>query len=241
MRLSRGLVVLGLLTIATPALAAPPDTARAQELYRKGMARYNLGDFDAAIEAFKQAYELSEAPGLLFNLAQASRLAGRPRQALHFYKSYLRMWPEAPNREDAELRIRELEPAPPRKPLVVAGPVPLSLARAPGPPGRALLWSGIGTASGGIALLAAGIGLGVASGAADSQISTTPKPKGNDSTAAAQNRGEAIAADVLYAAGGAAVVTGVVLIAVGAHARTLRHVSVGALPGGAAAMASFRF
>ena len=74
------------------------------------MARYALGDFDAAVDEFKQAYELSQAPGLLFNLAQASRLGKDYEQALHFYRTYLRVRPNAANRKDAEKRIGELEP-----------------------------------------------------------------------------------------------------------------------------------
>ena len=51
---------------------------------------------------FKLAYARSQAPGLLFNLAQASRLNKDYEQALHFYRTYLRVRPDAPNRDDVE-------------------------------------------------------------------------------------------------------------------------------------------
>ena len=74
------------------------------------MAHYELGEFAAAVDEFKLAYARSQAPGLLFNLAQASRLNKDYEQALHFYRAYLRVRPDAANRDDVERRITELEP-----------------------------------------------------------------------------------------------------------------------------------
>lgn len=83
----------------------------AREHYQKGITHYNLGEFEAAILEFKQAYAISNAHGLLFNIAQAYRLGGDAKQGLYFYKTYLRLVPEAPNRADVESRIAELEQA----------------------------------------------------------------------------------------------------------------------------------
>src|SRR6185503_12676976 len=94
-------MVLGAIA-ARPALAReqahPSPEARLH--YERGLAHYNFGEMPAAIEEFKQAYALSNAPGLLFNLAQAERLAGQPDQALYSYRTYLRLVPDAPNRAD---------------------------------------------------------------------------------------------------------------------------------------------
>jgi tetratricopeptide (TPR) repeat protein len=98
-----------LLSAAAPARAADP-LSEARDHYEQGMSHYQLGEFVQAIDEFKLAYAASHAPGLLFNLAQASRLAKQYDQALFFYRSYLRARPEAPNRVDVEARIAELEP-----------------------------------------------------------------------------------------------------------------------------------
>jgi tetratricopeptide (TPR) repeat protein len=112
MRAASLVLVLVLATATADAQPSDDDKARqsqAREHYRRGMTRYNLGEFDAAIAEFKQAYELSHAPGLLFNLAQSHRLKRDYEQALYFYRTYLRVAPRAPNRADAASRVRELE------------------------------------------------------------------------------------------------------------------------------------
>src|SRR5438093_1355717 len=98
------LLLIALLAWSSNAGAA--DTkARARVLFDRGMAHYNLGEYDAAADDFKQAYQLTRAPGLLFNLAQASRLAHRNEDALHFYRSYLRERPNAVNKRDVQAFI----------------------------------------------------------------------------------------------------------------------------------------
>jgi hypothetical protein len=82
---------------------------QAYDLYQEGITSYNLGEFDKAIEKFKAAYALTGAPGLLFNVAQAYRLKKDYDQALYFYKTYLRLSPDAPNKGDVEARIAEME------------------------------------------------------------------------------------------------------------------------------------
>jgi tetratricopeptide (TPR) repeat protein len=85
-----------------------PATPSARELTERGLAHYNVGEYDQAIEAFKQAYLMSNEPGLLFNIAQSYRLKGDCNQALQAYKSYLRADPAA-NRAKIEARIAEME------------------------------------------------------------------------------------------------------------------------------------
>jgi tetratricopeptide (TPR) repeat protein len=104
-----------------PPAAEPTDANR--ELAKRhndlGMNHYNLGEFDEAVTEFKAAYALTSEPGLLFNIAQAYRLKEDYKQALYFYKTYLRLVPDAANRADVERWIRELDrlrrrPCPPR-------------------------------------------------------------------------------------------------------------------------------
>ncbi|HJZ88756.1 MAG TPA: hypothetical protein VKN99_26475 [Polyangia bacterium] len=117
----------------------------AQALYQKGLKAYNLADYDKAIEAFKAAYELSEAPRLLYNIAQAYRLKGDCPQALRFYKTFLREQPTASNRSSVEGLVAEMEkcaqapaPKPPLTPAPTVEPkpepVPMPVTPAPPPP-----------------------------------------------------------------------------------------------------------
>lgn len=98
--------------VADRAPADEPDGERsdaeldeARSRYDRGIKHYNLGEFEAAIVEFKAAYELSGEPDLLFNIAQAYRLAEDYKEALFFYDSYLRLRPDAANRADVESRI----------------------------------------------------------------------------------------------------------------------------------------
>jgi tetratricopeptide (TPR) repeat protein len=106
-------VVLALAVVAAPARAQPRKEARkaaeARELYTKAMRHYELGEYDPAIDNFKRAYELSQAPGLLFNLGQVYRLKKDWAQALRLYRSYVRLVPQAKNRADVESMIIEMQ------------------------------------------------------------------------------------------------------------------------------------
>ncbi|HUS66810.1 MAG TPA: hypothetical protein VMZ28_19870 [Kofleriaceae bacterium] len=111
--MARLLVLVLLAALAALARPARAESASAKEVrahYDRGMARYAVGDFEGAIGSFKQAYELSRAPGFLFNLAQASRLARKHADALHFYRTYLRLRPNAANKRDVQAFIAQLEP-----------------------------------------------------------------------------------------------------------------------------------
>jgi tetratricopeptide (TPR) repeat protein len=113
-------------------------SAEARALYDKAIAHYDLADYDTAITEFKQAYELSKEPGLLFNLAQAHRLKKDWALALHFYKTYLELKPNAANRADAEAQMakmqHELDNAPPPPPPEVTPPPPPPEVAPPPPP-----------------------------------------------------------------------------------------------------------
>ena len=52
---------------------------------------------------------MSADPVMLFNIAQCHRLNNQPDEAARFYKNYLRNAPGAPNRDDVERKIVEME------------------------------------------------------------------------------------------------------------------------------------
>lgn len=68
--------------------AASAQTRSARDLFLDGQAAYQLGNYEAAIEAWRSAYELDPRPALQFNLAQAYGRLGRfeeERDALRTY------------------------------------------------------------------------------------------------------------------------------------------------------------
>ncbi|MBI4510066.1 MAG: hypothetical protein HY698_10560 [Deltaproteobacteria bacterium] len=112
------LALVPLVLVSAPTMAqkkkkdAPVQVDKAQQAkdhYQRGITAYNLGEFDVAVREFKEAYALSSAPGLLFNIAQAYRLKKDYEQALYFYKTYLRLQPDAQNKDDVNARIVEME------------------------------------------------------------------------------------------------------------------------------------
>jgi hypothetical protein len=101
----------------TPAWAQPrtPD-----EWYKEGENQYLLGNFDKAIDAFKQGFSLetveSKRAAYLYNIAQAYRQQNDCKNALFFYKRFLALKDQdtakplaAKTRKDIEDRIADLE------------------------------------------------------------------------------------------------------------------------------------
>ena len=102
--------------IAALSHGAYADEATAKARYSAGESAYNLGQFDKAIELFKQAYEQWPEPAFLFNVAQAYRQTGDCKQALFFYKRFLSLKENDTKRPmkselktEVEGRVAELE------------------------------------------------------------------------------------------------------------------------------------
>lgn len=77
----------------------------------KGTKAFDLGIYDEAITEYMEAYRIKDDPAILYNLGQAHRLAGHAADATRFYRMYLTKVPRAENREEVELKIRELQKA----------------------------------------------------------------------------------------------------------------------------------
>ncbi len=93
---------------ATPqAQAALADTA-----YEEGRRLYDLREWDQAIGKFKEAYRIRPDAKSLFNIAQAFRLKGDCVEAVNFYRTYKRNFPQEKNIGKADKFISELEPCP---------------------------------------------------------------------------------------------------------------------------------
>jgi len=120
------LVCLGVVTALLAAAAVPPAAAQpgrtapdgdapdaatleSRRHFERAEKLFALGRFEDALAAYGAAYEAKQLPGLLFNIAQCHRNLGHYTEAIFGYRQYLRLTPDAPNR-DAVLRlIDELE------------------------------------------------------------------------------------------------------------------------------------
>jgi tetratricopeptide (TPR) repeat protein len=89
----------------------PLTAAQKQEIrahYQRASRDYDLGKFDEAIDEYQVIYEIDGDAVMLYNLAQAYRLAGQPDKAMQFYRRYLLRAPDARNREAVEQKIAAL-------------------------------------------------------------------------------------------------------------------------------------
>ncbi len=97
--------------VAPPALDESERQRQAKVLLDVGLKHYGAAEYEPAIEAFKAAYALAPAPGLLFNIAQAYRLWGKGHclEAARTYQTYLQASPDASNRSKVEAQLKGLE------------------------------------------------------------------------------------------------------------------------------------
>ena len=106
-------VVLG--ALVTPALGNAQDSTQLDEAARltfeSAREAFVAGDYETALARFRQAYELSARPGLLYNIAQTLDRLRRDEETVTALREYLEAAPDAPNRAEVEARIRVLERA----------------------------------------------------------------------------------------------------------------------------------
>jgi tetratricopeptide (TPR) repeat protein len=92
---------------------ARADTAAAKSFFESGSVAFALGDYVGAANDYERAFAEKPDPALLYNAAQAHRLAGNPRRALLLYRSYLStpLFTERPASRQVARRISDLEDA----------------------------------------------------------------------------------------------------------------------------------
>lgn len=240
----RALALALLLLVALAGLArAKPSAkalARADKLLRQGNAAYARKNYDQAIRAYQEAFDLTGAPGFLFNIAQVHRVAGNCSEAIAHYERYLAADPKTALRPRVEgfiaemwrcveeRRKREEQAAPPppdaeqtppaaEKTPPAAEPArsATALTAAAPPPVRrpsAWRWVGLGTAGAGAIAAGAGIviGLGARSEARRTEDFTGEWTAEQEAREAAAER-DARNAAILISAGAVALVGGVTL------------------------------
>ena len=113
------LALVGLTWIG--AVNADPGMDKARDLYKQATAAFGLAQYDEAARLYEAAFQAHPDDSLLFNAAQAHRLAGEARRALELYKNYLRLYPSGPFAAQARRQIAQLD-----RPSVAAPAAPVA-------------------------------------------------------------------------------------------------------------------
>jgi tetratricopeptide (TPR) repeat protein len=115
--------------------ARSDERAQAKAEVEKAQVDYKLGRFQEALDGYRRAYELYQAPLLLFDMGQCHRNLGDPEKAIFFFEGYLReeTRPDSEHRRLAEQLIAESRADLQRKMAVAAVAAPPAPAPAPQP------------------------------------------------------------------------------------------------------------
>jgi len=153
------------MTLAVLETSAIADPMSAEDLYTEGQAAYDRKDFPTAIVKWQASYDLSSEAGLLFNLAQAKRLAGDCVGAIATYRNFDTMDADSTSTQHklAKDFVRELDgTCPEQKPAIVPILKDASIDRefSRERSGRAWKIAGLVTSGVGIATIVIGLGLG---------------------------------------------------------------------------------
>ncbi len=84
-------------------------TARARDLFTRGVAAYEAGRLDEAADLLAQADAIVPSAALAYNLGRVNERMGRVEDAVRYYRRYLRdAAPDAAERDAVEARIAAL-------------------------------------------------------------------------------------------------------------------------------------
>jgi len=214
--------------------------AAAKKAFAAGTRAYAEGDFDAALQRFRRAYELTGSPDLLYNIATVSDRMRLDEEALHAYEGYLDARPDSVDREHVASRIDVLRAAiearrraeidaeiETRKAAIEAAarvkaerPLTQHVGPGPGP------WIAMGT--GGATLVAGAVLFGL--GQRDqSAVENAPSGSSYSTIQEQADRGpkRTKAGIALMSVGGAAVVGGLIWQLTGGHEEAMPEISVG--------------
>jgi hypothetical protein len=97
--------------VVVSVLASRAEAQETVTYEQKATTAFALGHFSDAAEDFEKAFELKSDPALLYNAAQAYRLAGNKERALTLYENYLRVYGKREKRAEVETHIEELKQA----------------------------------------------------------------------------------------------------------------------------------
>ena len=92
-----------------PARADDPAMRAAKRHFERGEKLFALGKFDDALDEYQKAFDARAIPDFLFNIGQCYRNLGDLDQAIFSFKKYLKLEPDAPNKDAVTKLIDELE------------------------------------------------------------------------------------------------------------------------------------
>jgi tetratricopeptide (TPR) repeat protein len=98
-----------LLLWCTIASADARQDEAARNAFKVGRAAYETGDYQLAFDKFKESFQLSHEPALLYNIASALQGLKRPHEAAEALRSFLRLQPNDPDKPKIDQRIATLE------------------------------------------------------------------------------------------------------------------------------------
>ncbi len=104
-----GAVLIAVLLGASSSAKADRNEARKE--YDAATAAFGLGRYAEAAEKYEKAFSIHPDPALLYNCAQAYRLAGNRARALELYRNYLRLYPDRSNADEARSQVAALSKA----------------------------------------------------------------------------------------------------------------------------------
>lgn len=226
---------------------AADQTARA--FFQTGKAHFDVGEWEAALTDFLEAYRLSQRPALLFNIFSCYERMGDAQNAADYLDRYLALGtvPDA----DRETLTRKLEnlkqraataatvqKAPAETPAPAAAPAPVVPAAKSKTDEGGLLWTWVAGGAAVASLAAGGVLLGLAAGeygdlkdkcevgCTQAEIDDSPGP------------GLATGATVLFVAGGLLAAGAVTLFFIESDDGST-ETRVGLLPGGVSVSGTF--
>jgi hypothetical protein len=225
--------------------------SEAERLYNAGQQAYEALRYDDALGSWEKSYALSKLPALLFNIAQAQRLRGKPgdcTKATANYRKFIALMPKSSERPTAEGFIAELSPCVEQeaKPVVVPPPQvvtpPAIVQPRPQPQpvvvregGKGKRFAGYAVGGAGVILVATGVYFGAKARRFGDEVSDECAD-GCDWNLVKDKDAEGKSAEttqyVLYGVGAAAVAAGAVLWWMGS--KESASVTVAPTSGGAA-------
>jgi tetratricopeptide (TPR) repeat protein len=104
-------VTVLMVLLAAPGASAAPASKDARRIYDEATAAFGLGRYGEAAEKYEAAFGIRPDPALLYNAAQAYRLAGNKQRALELYRNYVRLYPDGTNADDARTHVAGLKKA----------------------------------------------------------------------------------------------------------------------------------
>ena len=107
------LLIALLLAAPKPAPAATPDESgdvkKAKDLFQSGQKLYKQARYAEAISKFEEAYLVRPHPVIYFNIGKCWEQLGETAKALRAYRDYLRLAPDAKDKETVSDAIANLE------------------------------------------------------------------------------------------------------------------------------------